>query len=86
MTGELHSIADRIYRRIQGIRPLTPNLFPEATVVSSHAVSSTRAPQPEKWGMRLVLILAACLLCFLFFKLHLYWLLNNLGARIGGAG
>ena len=86
MTGELNAIADRIYRRIQGIRPLTSDLFPEATVSAVPPARVAEVPPPKSWRMKLVWILAGCLLCFSLFKAHLSWLLADLSSRAGGLG
>jgi type VI secretion system protein ImpK len=86
MPGELHAIADRTYRRIQGVRPLTPNLFPEAQATGTPARGGAPAPRQDNWRMKLVWVLAGCLLCFVLFWLHLQYLLNNLGGQMVGAG
>lgn len=87
MPGELSAIADRIYRRVHGIRPISSRLFPEATPGSSHTAAPASLPgRRDSWARNLVWIVAACILCFVLFKLHLYWVLNGLGAHAGGAG
>jgi type VI secretion system protein ImpK len=86
MPGERHAIADRTYRRIQGIHPLTPSLFPEATVSTRHEAISEPPLPPKEWRTRLVWILAGCLLFFILCWLHLTWAVSKLGDSVGGLG